>query len=133
MTAQFADYDWWDPDTDAFSYFSMYTAMNHPNDESASGYDFVGYDWNSAFYVDADSSVCQDLVDEETEEVYGEACGLVSVIEGEDGPVYGAGNFNVDVGNRYAYVQGGAWWYEDFPNLDLSIMGEGYDDGPSGD
>ena len=37
------------------------------------------------------------------------------------------GNHNVDVGARHGYFQSSAWWYEDFPNLDLDIMGEGFD------
>jgi hypothetical protein len=36
------------------------------------------------------------------------------------------GNQNVDVGTRTAFISGSAWWYEDFPNLDLSMMSEGF-------
>ncbi len=30
-----------------------------------------------------------------------------------------------DVGTRYGYNSGNAYWYEDFPNLDLDILSEG--------
>ena len=112
---------------DPYSYHTMYTAMNHPSSESASGYNFVGYDFTLSYYVDVDPDSCIENLDEEGE-VESTTCGEVLFEESDDGETfyYQQGNFNTDVGSRFALVKGNAWWYEDFPNLDLSMMGEGF-------
>lgn len=121
----------WDPDVDPYSYHTMYTAMNHPSD-GAEGYNFIGYDFTSSLYVDVDPTSCVENLDDEGE-VESTTCGEVLFEESEDGDgfFYQQGNFNTDVGSRYAFVRGNAWWYEDFPNLDLSMMSEGFN--PSSD
>jgi len=118
----------WDPDVDPYSYHTMYTAMNHPSDESEMGYNFIAYDFTSSLYVDVDPTSCVENLDD-AGEVESTTCGEVLFEESDDGETfyYQQGNFNTDVGSRYAFLRGNAWWYEDFPNLDLSIMGEGFE------
>ena len=67
------------------------------------------------------------MLDEEGE-VAEVVCGQPLTEELDDGTYYKQGNFNTNVGTRYAFVRGNAWWYEDFPNLDLSNMGAGFDE-----
>jgi hypothetical protein len=125
MTAELTSTDWWEEDTDAYTYHTMYTAMNHPSDSEA-GYSFIGYDFASSLYVEADPDSCVEITDEagEVEQV---VCGEPLTEEREDGTYYKTGNFNLDVGTRFGYVIGNAWWYEDFPNLDLSNMAAGFE------
>ena len=76
----------------------------------------------SIFFGEVDMSVCAYLVD---------STGSLSLVCGA--PVfdyYGAlvgGDHTVGVGSRVGIIEGGAWWYEDFPRLDLDLMGEGFD------
>jgi len=129
MRGEFESTDWWADDTDAqASYFTQYIAVNHPNSEVSTGYDFIAYDWNSAIFVNADVESCVDL---ETGEVVTydpesttQVCGEVMTEEVDGSTNYDLGDTNADVGSRVGYVQGNAWWYEDYPNLDLSLMGE---------
>jgi len=123
MTETYEAADWWEPESDPFSYLSMYVAMNHPDDEATSGYNFVGYDFNTAYYAEVDMDECMENLDEETGEVLGTTCG--GIVVDEDGYLV-PGNHNVDVGSRTAFISASAWWYEDFPNLDLEILGEGF-------
>ena len=129
MTDELTDADWWDDEVHPYTYFTMYTAMNHPSDEATSGYDFVGYDFTRAQYVEVDESVCAERIDSTTGEVTEEVCGqfLYEMTEDGSGYYYEPGDFREDVGSRYAFVNGRAWWYEDFPNLDLSLMREGFE------
>jgi len=127
MTTQMESYDWWDSDTDPYSYFTMYTAMNHPSDDESSGYDFIGYDFSTGLYVEVDEDACVDVdYDDGTTET---VCGRFKIAPSEDGTgyVYRTADFREDEGSRFAYVVGNAWWYEDFPNLDLDMMKEGFD------
>ena len=39
---------------------------------------------------------------------------------------YAQGNFHEDIGSRYGFIISSAWWYEDFPVLDLDLMGAGF-------
>ena len=129
MTDELTDTDWWDDEVHPHTFFTMYTAMNHPNEESANGYDFVGYDFTRAQYAEVDESVCADFPAEEGEEAE-TVCGAFVIEwtdETETSYYYEAGDFRENVGERYAFVSGSAWWYEDFPNLDLSIMTEGFE------
>ena len=121
MTAQYEDSDGWDVETDPYSYFTMYTAMNHPSEEEALGWDFVGYDFTSGLFVEVDRYSC-------TYDPGFEVCGEVQIDPSTDGSgyVYRTGDFREDVGERFAFVTGSAWWYEDFPNLDLDLMKEGF-------
>ena len=125
MTTELTGADWWEEDTDAYAYHTMYTAMNHPSDSDA-GYNFIAYDFSSAYFVEADPESCVELLDEEGE-VAQVVCGEPLTETRDDGEYYKAGNFNVDVGSRYGFIIGNAWWYEDFPNLDLSNMAAGFD------
>jgi hypothetical protein len=123
MQETWADWDDWDEDVDPYAYFTGYIAMNHPEPTSDLGYNFVGYDFNPGYFSEIDMDLCAErVIDAEgtTEEVCG---GLV--VDDEDMLV--PGNHNIDVGSRRGYFTSWAWWYEDFPNLDLDIMGEGFD------
>jgi hypothetical protein len=128
MTARLEETDWWDDEVDAYTYFTMYTAMNHPNDESALGYDFVGYDFSTGYYVSVDEDECVEVEDEDGA-VASVVCGQFEVEPTEDGSgmMYKAADFREDMGERYAFVSGSAWWYEDFPNLDLTQLTEGFE------
>ena len=99
------------------SYMSQYIAINHP--DGAGGYTFTAYDWNSALLVETDYGVCADFDNGSggTDEV----CGEVQV--DADADVYILG----DVYDQpiHGNMLGNAYWYEDFPNLDLSILKEG--------
>jgi hypothetical protein len=132
MTTELTASEWWDDETDPYAYHTMYTAMNHPSDESADGYNFIGYDFTSSLYVDVDPDSCVEVPDEDGE-VAEVVCGEVQFEEaGADGSVpYKTGNFNMDDGSRFAFVIGNSWWYEDFPNLDLGNMQAGFE--PSSD
>jgi hypothetical protein len=132
MTDQYAEWaedpsSTWDPDVDPYSRLTMYTAMNHPSEESTEGYNFIAYDFTTALYVDVDPTSCVENLDD-AGEVESTTCGEVLFEESEDGESfpYQQGNHTENVGSRYAFLLGSAWWYEDFPNLDLSIMGEGF-------
>jgi hypothetical protein len=128
LSERFDGYTWWDSEVDPYSYFTMYTAMNHPNEESALGYDFVGYDFSSGLYISVDESVCVEVEDAEGE-VTEVVCGQYEIEPSEDGSgfVYKTADFREDIGSRYAYVSGNASWYEDFPNLDLTQLKEGFE------
>ena len=121
MTETSADWEDWDDEVDPYFYLSGYIAMNHPNSETELGYDFVGYDFNSGIYSGVDMDLCADREDAEGEVTT--ICGGLTV---DDEGYYEKGNHNVDVGMRHGYFQSSAWWYEDFPNLDLEIMTEGF-------
>ena len=41
-------------------------AINHPNSD-ASGFDFIGYDWNYTFLVEVDMEVCESVLDADGE------------------------------------------------------------------
>jgi hypothetical protein len=102
----------------------MYTAMNHPSSSDA-GYEFIAYDFSNAFYVAADPESCVEVFDDDDEVV--EVCGEPLTEMREDGEYYTAGDFTVDVGSRFGFIIGSAWWFEDFTSLDLSNMGAGFD------
>ncbi len=76
---------------------------------------------------EADPDSCQDYegTDEDGEEVTYTQCGEVTIEEADGGYQYVWEDIYSNEGERFGYVSGSAWWYEDFPNLDLSIMGEG--------
>jgi hypothetical protein len=117
MTTEFESTDWWADDAEAQSaYFTQYIAVNHPNEDS-DGYTFIGYDWNTSIYVEADPEECI-IPEGMTEEV----CGLVQTEEVDGGTNYVFGDVYDAVNPRYGYIQGSSWWYEDYPNLDLDMM-----------
>ena len=123
MTAEFEGSDWWADDAEAQqSYFTQYISINHPNEDG--GYKFIGYDWTSSIFVAADSEECAELesTDPDGNPVSEEYCGLVETEEVDGGTNYVFGDVYDVVNPQYGYVQGSAWWYEDFPNLDLDIM-----------
>ena len=78
--------------------------------------------------IGSHKDVCEEVVDE-SGEVLTTVCGLVETEENDEGTGYQyvLDNINEDAGTRYNYMQGNAYWYEDFPNLDLDILGEGVD------
>ena len=123
MTAELESSDWWADDAEAQnSYFTQYISINHPNEDG--GYKFIGYDWTSSIFVAADSEECAELegTDADGNPVSEEYCGLVETEEVDGGASYVFGDVYDVVNPQYGYVQGSAWWYEDFPNLDLDIM-----------
>lgn len=123
MTTEYESSDWWADDEESQkSYFTQYIAINHPTDDG--GYTFVGYDWTSSIFIVADPEKCADLegTDADGNPVTEEYCGLVQTEEVDGGTNYVFGDVYDSVNPQYGYVQGSAWWYEDYPNLDLDIM-----------
>ena len=128
MSGEFASTDWWADDADAqASYHTQYIAVNHPADTDL-GYNFVAYDWTSAIMVNVDPESCVDAATGEviTSDVESETkvCGEVMTVEEDGAANYDLADQNENFGSRQVYVQGNAWWYEDYPNLDLSLMKE---------
>lgn len=116
--ADFAAY--WEESSN--SYMTQYVAINHPNSDEASGFDFIGYDWNYTFLVEVDMEVCESVLDEEGELIE-EICGEFQV-NAEDSTYVLQ---NADLDPRLGFVSGGSFWLEDFPNLDLDLLKLGYD------
>ena len=128
MTDEFTSTDWWADDADAQgSYHTQYIAVNHPADTDL-GYNFVAYDWTSAIMVAVDPESCVDASTGEviTSDVESETkvCGEVLTVEEDGAANYDLADQNENFGSRQVYVQGSSWWYEDYPNLDLSLMKE---------
>ncbi len=87
--------DSWDPTTyDEYgpSMFTQFVAVNHPDDS------FVGYNWNTGLLWEMDLEA-----------------GLVT--SDEEGYLIPATDFAVG-----GYTTGNAYWYEDFPNLDMTNL-----------
>jgi hypothetical protein len=104
------------------SFIGQYVAINHP-DDSSEGYDFVAYDWNTAFIGSVYDGYCAPIALTDGSTV--DACGLVN-LEERDGALYYDGvDATADEGSRVVFVSSGVYWYEDFPNLDLDLMTEG--------
>ena len=99
------------------AYVTQYIAMNHPDDDSASGYDFVGYDFTNAYFGAVDMGVCAEGED---------GAALCGAFVADDEGYLAPGDHTVDVGTRLAYIHGSAWWFEDFPRLDLDLLGLGF-------
>lgn len=83
--------------------FTQYIAVNHPVGD---GVEFVGYNWTTSFLWQWDE-VGGEIITETSDE--GE------LLVGQDTQSGGASGWI----NSYAY------WYEDFPNLDLDALAEG--------
>jgi len=79
---------------------TQYIAVNHPDGNG--GYDFIGYDWTAGILWSWDTDTHEVEVDEE---------GLLVL-----------GNVGDPVPE--GYVGSYAYWYEDFPNLDFSLLQE---------
>ena len=128
QSGEFESTDWWADDLDAQgSYFTQYIAVNHPA-ETDLGYNFVAYDWTSSIMVDIDTEKCVDLESGEVvaadPESTTQVCGEIMTVEEEGSTNYDLADQNANVGSRHVFVQGNAWWYEDYPNLDLDLMKE---------
>ena len=140
MSEQYAESAAEDPDfaeyweTAQYSYFTQYIAMNHPNADEPSGYDFIAYDWTTSLYIESDKDVCEDIVDEEGT-VVETVCGKFVIEEGDTPGSYQYVFADVTdtTSDRFGYVSGSAWWYEDFPNLDLTLLKEGIPEMNSGE
>jgi hypothetical protein len=119
FTAELSSYEWWDDAVHSHSYFTNYTAMNHPEPGSSLGYDFIGYDYTRGAFFQADPTICFEGT---------EVCGAVKLEPGDEpgSYFYIDGNFDEDIGSRYGFIKSTAWWFEDFPVLDLDMMGEGF-------
>ena len=128
MTGEFESTNWWADDLEAQgSYFTQYIAVNHPSDNSL-GYDFIAFDWTSSIMVNVDTEKCVDLESGEVvtadPESTTQVCGEIMTVEEDGGSNYDLADQNENIGSRNVYVQGSSWWYEDYPNLDLSLMKE---------
>jgi hypothetical protein len=125
-TESWEEADWWDDEYDK-AYHTQYIAMNHPNADTSTGWDFIGYDWTTSLYSPADPDSCFDFVYEDGSSE--EMCGEMILEEGDEPGSYSyvLGDTSEDVGSRYALLLGNSWWYEDFPNLDLDDLLDGVD------
>ena len=83
------------------SMFGIYQAVNHP--DGSGGYDFIAYDWGYSNLYTWDSDTHEIDVDDKGFLVTG----------------------NIGDPNPQGYVSSGSYWYEDFPNLDLSMLKDG--------
>ena len=107
MLESYETTSWWAGNTDAQNaYFTQYIAVNHGND-------FTAYDWASSIFIEADPNECDSNSG---------VCGLIQTQSVSGNEEYVLGNLNQNIGSRYGYVQGTAWWYEDFPNLDFNTL-----------
>ena len=105
MRGQFEATDWWESDLDAQnSYFTQYIAVNH-------GTNFTAYDWTSSIFVAADAEECSS-----------DTCGLIQTETVSGATNYLLGDVSQNIGSRYGYIQGNAWWYEDLVNLDVNTL-----------
>jgi hypothetical protein len=94
-----------DPD---FPLYTQHIAINHP--DGAGGYDFIAYDWTAGTMFQHDATTLEQPT-EPCEDDPTASC-LIPVDFSSTDPIVG-------------YTRGYAYWYEDFPNLDLTILGEG--------
>ena len=80
------------------SHSTQHIAVNHP--DGSGGYDFIAYDWTAGtmFQHDADRAL--------------------SLRRRSSGRVLDSGTYPDPI---VGYTRGYAYWYEDFPNLDLTI------------
>ena len=83
--------------------FTQYIAVNHPVGD---GVEFVGYNWTTAFLWQWDD-VGGEILTETTDEG--------DLLIGQD----------PQNGNQSGWINSYAYWYEDFPNLDLDKLAEG--------
>lgn len=92
----------------------MYVAINHPSTTEPAGYDFVPYDWGSALFFEATVETFP-LYD-----AYGTFYAPVAMatVTADNLLVYGTPRGD-------AFVRGIPYWFEDYPNLDLSLLKEG--------
>jgi len=91
------------------SMLSMYIAINHPAARlDRSDITYHGEDWTTAFMWEYDPSINGPVVDEND---YYQGVNVSTVPPGGDLPG--------------VYVNSSAYWYHDFPLMDLNILGEG--------
>ncbi len=83
------------------SLFGIYQAVNHP--DGSGGYDFIAYDWSYSNLYEWDNDTHEISVDDK-------------------GYLVPA---NIGDPNPQGYVSSGTYWYEDFPNLDLTMLQDG--------
>ena len=126
MSNEYNSTSWWAGDLDAqASYHTQYIAVNHPAATSL-GYNFVAYDWTSAIMVNIDTESCVDSANQivPSNTTGNIICGEVMTVVENGTENYDLADQNDNVGIRHVYVQGSSWWYEDYTNLDLSLMKE---------
>ncbi len=98
------------------SVLGAYVAINHPNSEDDDGYDFVAYDWNSAVAWQGEASMMELTYGDGTT---GEEQVLEVAVDEDSYLIFGSPDDPATLRRQSAY------WFEDFPNLDLSLMKEG--------
>jgi hypothetical protein len=103
----------------ASAVFTQYIAVNHP--DGSGGFTFPAYDWDSSLYVQADYSQCLQYTYTTDTANPLQVCGLVLL--NDDQSQYLLGDTTVQP--IHGYVTGNAYWYEDIPNLDLTILKDG--------
>lgn len=92
------------------SYLTQFIAINHED-----GYHY--YDWSAALLVDTDFTECK-TIDNGTGAT-DEICGLLQV----DGDQYVLADATQSP--IHDYMTGFSYWFEDLPNLDLTILKDG--------
>ncbi len=83
--------------------FSTYIAMNHP---AGNGVDFIGQDWTTGIMVEWDEDTHEPMVDDS--DIY-VPLPITGLIPGPDALPEG-------------YILQNAYWYEDFPLIDLDLL-----------
>ena len=97
------------------SVVGSFVAMNHPNSEEPEGFDFIPYDWTTTIHFQGES-IEADVTDSTGETTTEQ---LIQVaVDSDSRLIFGDPD---EPGLRRMY----AYWFEDFPNLDLNILREG--------
>jgi hypothetical protein len=109
--------DFKDPDLAEIeaSITGMFVAINHPNAAEPGGYDFLPMDWGGAYFFEAFVSATE-LVDGDGNTFVADVAAVT--VTPDNLLVY-------STPQEDALVRGYPFWYEDYPNLDLSLLKEG--------
>jgi len=97
---------------------TTFIAINHP--DGSGGVTFPAYDWDSGFYAQTDFTVCATFYASTTTAGLYE-CGEPELDETATSYIPG----DITVQPLKGYIQSNARWFEDVPNLDLTLLKDG--------